>query len=109
MKTSIWLVAVALLSACSVVPPPAWIVVPPQAWTFDPTQPQPPKMVLPAAEVAALTDRVAQLQLQRNEIRMRVAEERDALKRQVLYEQLHRIGMQLSPLQRTLTEVAAAR
>ena len=100
MTTSICLVAVALLSGGSIVPP--------AAWTFDPTQPQ-PKLVLPAAEVAPLTDRVAQLQLQRNELRMRVATEPDARKRQQLYAQLHGLGMELSPLERRLAAVGMAR
>ena len=92
--------ALALFTACSVVPP--------QAWTFDPTQP-PQKASLPTAEVAALTERTAGLQLRRNEIRARIANERDAARRLVLYDQLHRVGVELSPLDRRLAGVAAAR
>ena len=58
-----------LFSACSVIPP--------QAWTFDPTQPQ-SKPTLAVAEVVALTDRTAQLQLERNDIRKRISNETDA-------------------------------
>jgi hypothetical protein len=65
--------------------------------------------LLSPQDVAALTDRSAQLQLQRNEIRDRIASERDAWARQRLYEELHQVGMQLSPLERRLATVAAAR
>jgi hypothetical protein len=100
MRISIGLAASALLSACSVIPP--------AAWTFDPTQPQ-PKPTLAVAQAVALTDRTAQLQLERNEIRTRIANEPDARKRVGLYESLHRIGIELSPLERQLASVAAAR
>ena len=88
------------LAGCSVVPT--------AAWTFDPTRP-PPKTALTAQELAALTDRVAQLQLQRNEIRSRIASQADVRQRQELYAQLHGIGMELSPLERRLGTVAAGR
>jgi hypothetical protein len=91
---------VALLTACSVVPT--------QAWTFDPTQAQ-AKPTLPMAEVVALTDRTAQLQLERNEIRGQISNEPDARRRVDLYNNLHRVGMALSPLERQLAAVAAAR
>lgn len=100
MRIAIYLPALALLTACAVVPP--------QAWTFDPTQPQ-PKPSLEMAEVVALTDRTAQLQLERNSIRAQIANERDARARLGLYEALHRVGMELSPLERRLSSVAAAR
>lgn len=89
-----------LLSACSVVPQ--------QAWTFDPTQPT-AKPALAAAEAAGLTDRVAQLQLERNAIRARIAAEPDAWKRQSLYSDLHDVGMRLSRLERRLAMYASAR
>ena len=100
MRSAIFLPVLALCSACSVVPP--------QAWTFDPRYP-PPKITLPAAEVAALTDRFAQLQLERNQVRTRIAAERDVWQRQEHYRQLHRIGMELSPLERELSHIAYAR
>lgn len=101
MRNAVCLPVLALLTSCAAV-------VPPQAWTFDPTQPQ-PRLALATAEVVALTDRVAQLQLQRNEIRARIAMEPDVWKRQGYYLQLHSVGMELSPLERRLATVASAR
>ena len=101
MRNTICLPLLALLAACAPV-------VPPQAWTFDPTQPQ-PKLALSTAEAAALTDRVAQLKLQRQDIRSQIATEPDALKRQGQYERLHAVGTQLSPLERRLAAVASGR
>ena len=92
--------ALALVSGCSVVPA--------AAWSFDPAQP-PSKLAAPPEKVAALTDRVAQLQLERNGVRARIAEERDVWSRQRLYRQLHGIGMELSPAERELAMMAAAR
>ncbi len=100
MRTAIFLPVLALCSACSVVPP--------QAWTFDPTQPQPGISLAPQ-DVAVLTDRVAALQLERNQIRARIAGERDVWQRQQQYAQLHQIGMELSPLERRLAQIASAR
>jgi hypothetical protein len=90
----------ALLGGCAVAPP--------AAWTFDPTHPQ-PKPVLEASQAAALTDRVAQLQLQRNDIRTRIASELDIWKRQDLYSDLHAVGMRLSRAERRLSLYANAR
>ncbi len=92
--------ALALLAGCSVVPP--------SAWTFDPTVPA-PKVALPAPQVAELTDRVAQLQLERNDIRARIAAQPDVWQRQALYIQLHAVGSRLSPLERRLGTVAGGR
>jgi hypothetical protein len=89
----------ALLAGCSVVPP--------QAWTYDPSHP--PKAVLATEEAVALTSRVADLQLQRTQIRDRIAAEPDAWARQSEYRALHRVGMQLSPLERELGSAAQAR
>jgi hypothetical protein len=100
MRTAIFLPVLALCSACSVVPP--------QAWTFDPREP-PPKITLPAAEVAAMTDRLAELQLERDQVRARIAAERDVWQRQEHYRQLHQVGRELSPLERQLTGTVAAR
>ena len=97
---AILLPVLALCSACSVVPP--------QAWTFDPREP-PPKITLPATEVAAMTDRLAELQSERNQIRARIAAERDVWARQKQYEQLHDVGQELSPLERQLASIASAR
>jgi hypothetical protein len=100
MRILICFQAFALLTACTVVPTPAW--------TFDPTQPQ-SKPALAMAEVVALTERTAQLQLERNDIRARISNEPDARSRVALYDTLHRVGMELSPLERQLGGVAAGR
>src|SRR5512141_3137064 len=86
MRIAVFLPLVASLGACAVVPP--------QAWSFDPTQPQ-PKATLPAEQLVPMTARLGQLQLERNEIQARIAGERHALQRQPLYEDLHRVGIQL--------------
>jgi hypothetical protein len=88
------------LSACSVVPR--------EAYTFDPTHPQ-AKPAMSVAEAAALTDRMAQLQLEKNAIRTRIANEPDALVRQRHYEALHVVGMQLSPVERRLAMYSSSR
>jgi hypothetical protein len=100
MRAAIPCVLLALLSGCAVVPG--------SAWTFDPTRPQ-PKPALAAQEAVGLTDRLAQLQLQRNELRARIASEPDARARLGLYEQLHAVGRELSPLERQLGHFASAR
>jgi hypothetical protein len=90
----------AALCGCSVVPQ--------DAWTFDPTHPQ-PKPVADAAKIAPLTNRIAQLQGELNDVRARVAEQPDTTHRLPLYSQEHRIGQELSPLQRELAQYAQAR
>lgn len=102
MRIVIVLSLLAALGGCSVG------VVPPQAWNFDPTPPQ-PKASLPPEQVAVLTDRLAQLQIERNAIRARISVERDVWARQRQYAELHRVGLELSPLERRLAGVAAAR
>jgi hypothetical protein len=76
MRIAVSCAALVLLAGCSVVPP--------EAWTFDPTRPA-PKAMVPAQELAALTDRVAQLQMERNEIRIQIAGQPDIWERQRLY------------------------
>jgi hypothetical protein len=93
-------VALAALTGCAVVPP--------AAWTFDPMQPQ-ARRVLPMEQAVALTDRVAQLQIQRNDVRARIAATPDIGQRLELYAQLHGIGSRLSPLERELASAASAR
>jgi hypothetical protein len=100
MKSVIVSFLVVLCSGCAVVPE--------SAWSFDPSHPE-PKPSIAMADAVALTERVAQLQQQRIAVRDRIAAEPDARKRLGLYEQLHGVGMQLSPLERRLTMVAAAR
>lgn len=94
------LAALAALTGCAVVPP--------TAWNYDPARPQ-PKAVLASADAASLTDRVARLQIERNEIRARIASEPDVWRRQALYRQLHSVGMRLSPLERQLNTYALSR
>jgi hypothetical protein len=89
-----------VLAGCSVVPP--------QAYTYDPTHPQ-PKPVADAAQVAPLTNRVAQLQDELNGVRTQIAEQSDTRKRLPLYEQENSIHRQLGPLQRELAQYASAR
>jgi len=105
MRVAASCAALALVAGCSVVPPS---VVPASAWTFDPTAP-PPKVALPPSGLAELTDRMAQLQLERNELRARIAAQPDVWQRQALYAQLHAVGSRLSPLERRLGAVAGAR
>ena len=49
-----------------------------------------------------MTQRLAQLQIERDAIRSRISGERDARQRLALYDELHRVGVQLSPLERQL-------
>ena len=100
MRYAITLAALALTTGCSVVPR--------DAWTFDPTHPR-PRASLPVQEVVPLTDRAAQLQIERNDIRARIAAESDVWQRQRLYAQLHSVGMELSPLERRIGSIASAR
>jgi hypothetical protein len=91
---------VALLSGCAVVPP--------SAWNFDAMQAR-ARTPLPAEQFAALSQHVAHLRAERDGIRARVAGERNVWRRQREYEQLHRVGMQLSPLERELADATPAR
>src|SRR4051812_42047609 len=100
MRIALIVSAATLVSACSVVPAPAW--------TFDPTHPQ-PRPVIAAVDAAPLTNRVAQLNIEKNEIRARIAAEPDAHARLRYYEELHSVGMELSPLERQLAMYASAR
>lgn len=93
MRTALALLIAAGLGGCAVVPP--------AAWDFDPARPA-SQVQRPAQELAPMTQRLAQLQIERNAIRTRIAGERDVRQRVALYEQLHRVGMELSPLERQL-------
>jgi len=99
MRVTLLSAALAVLAGCSVVPR--------DAWTYDPAHP--PKATLPMEDVVAITSRVAELQLQRTQVRDRIAAEPDVWARQSEYHQLHRIGMELSPLERELGNLAQAR
>lgn len=100
MRFALLVPAIALLSACSVVPN--------SAWTFDPTRPE-PKPVMAVADAVPINERVAQLTITKNEIRARIAAEPDARARQRHYEALHRVGKELAPLERRLALYASAR
>ena len=100
MRKTIFLALLATLSGCAVVPP--------SAWNFDPTQPV-ARTAVPAAELAALNDRVVRLRSERDAIRTRIAAERDVWQRQRDYAVLHGVGMRLSPLERRLAAVEPGR
>lgn len=93
MRSVIALILAAGIAGCAVVPP--------AAWGFDPARPA-PRAALPPQQVVAMTQRLAQLQIERNAIRSRISGERDVRQRLALYEHLHRVGMELSPLERQL-------
>ena len=94
------LAAAAALSGCAVAPA--------SAYRFDATQPQ-ARRAVPMDQVVALTDRVAQLQIERNDVRARIAAAPDTWSRLELYGELHRIGARLSPLERELSTIASSR
>jgi outer membrane murein-binding lipoprotein Lpp len=98
--TLLSILAAATLGGCSVAPP--------SAYTFDPTHPQ-AKPAVDAAQVAPLTNRVAQLQDELNALRARIADQTDARQRLPLYAQENRIHRELGPLQRELAQYASAR
>ncbi len=100
MRVVLALISVALASGCAVVPP--------QAWNYDPTQPQ-LRPVMASADAVALSERTAHLQLRRTEIRTRIANEPNVWNRQVLYSQLHAVGMELAPLERRVAGYSQAR
>ena len=91
---------VAALGGCAVVPP--------QAWSYDPTRAQ-AGPAPDAAQAASLTNRIAELQTQLNQVRAQIAAQPDAQHRLTLYSQEHGIGGELSPLQRQLGQYAQAR
>jgi hypothetical protein len=102
MRLPISLAAAALLAGCSTVSAVR------DAWTQDSTAPQArSRIVLPPEQATALTTRLGELQGQRNEIRSRISAEPDIWARQRLYEELHGVARQLSPLERQLTASSA--
>lgn len=101
MRSAPTLAAAVLLSGCSTVSAVR------EAWHWDATAPQTRKlMVLPPEQVAALTNRMAELQIQRHNIRSRISAEPDIRARQRLYDDLHAVGRELSPLERQVTAAA---
>lgn len=104
MRLPISLATVALLAGCSTVSTMR------DAWNWDPTVAQERSRIVRSPEQAgAMTNRLADLQIRRNEIRSRISAEPDIWVRQRLYEELHGVGRQLSPLERQLTAAAPAR
>ena len=104
MRLPLLLAAAVLLSGCSTVSPVR------DAWHWDPTAPQErSRVVLSAEQLASLTNRLAALQIERNDVRSRISSEPDIRVRQLLYADLHRVGRQLSPLERQLASAAPAR
>ena len=103
MRLFLSLAAAFLLAGCSTVTNVR------DAWTWDATAPQAGarRIVLPPEQAAALTNRLADLQIRRNDIRARISAEPDIRARQRLYEELHSVGRQLSPLERQLTAATA--
>ena len=81
-----------------------------EAWHWEPARTQgQARVVLPPEQLAGLTQRLADLQMQRKEIRSRISGEPDIWMRQRLYAELHQVGRQLSPLERQLAAAAPAR
>jgi len=100
MRLMVCFPLIAALAGCSVVPP--------AAWTYDPTNPQ-PRPALDQASAVQATQRIADLAIEKNMIRARIAVERDAATRLALYEDLHRVGSELAPLERRISVFAEAR
>lgn len=104
MRLPISLAAMALLAGCSTVSTVR------DAWNWDPSaQHDRPRVAVSPEHLGVLTNRLAELQIERNAIRSRISAEPDIRVRQRLYEDLHRVGRQLSPLERQLMAAAPAR
>ena len=99
-RLTILVILSAALGGCAVVPN--------AAFSYDPTKPQ-PKPVADAAQIAPLTNRIAQLQLELDEVRMKIAAQGNSFDRLPLYGEEHRIHRRLAPLQRELAQYASAR
>ena len=104
MRFPLSLAAVALLAGCSTVSTVH------EAWDWDPSaMPGPAPVTLSAEQVSALTHRLADLQIRRNAIRSHISAEPDIRVRQRLYQDLHNVGRELSPLERQLPAAAPSR
>ena len=102
MKLILPIAAALTLAGCSTVSTVR------DAWSWDSTATlQMPRSGSPPAQLSALNERVATLQIERNEIRTRISAEPNIWTRQRLYADLHRVGRQLSPLERELTTATA--
>lgn len=95
MRPILFLAAVILLAGCSTVSAVR------DAWRWDPTRTQERvRIVVSPDELATRANDVADLQSHRNDIRARIGAEADVRRRLALYEELHRVGRQLSLLER---------
>ena len=104
MRLIVSFAATTLLAGCSTVSAVR------DAWSWDPTRMQQrTHVVLAPGDLPASTNRLADLQLKRNEIRARISAEPDMRARQALYEELHHVGRQLSPLERPFAAAAPTR
>ncbi|MDB5944480.1 MAG: hypothetical protein JWQ13_4046 [Ramlibacter sp.] len=102
MRLPLSLATLALLAGCSTASAVR------EAWNWDPTAPRErTRIVLAPEQLASLSNRLADLRIQRNDIRSRISAEPDVGVRLRLYEDLHRVGMQLSPLERQLAGAAS--
>lgn len=101
MRTFLSAVALVAVAGCAAV-------VAPQAYSFDPTHPQ-PRPVAEAATLVPLTNRIAQLQLQLDDVRVKIAQQPDSFQRVALYREENGIHRQLDPLQHELAHYASAR
>ena len=102
MKLILPIAAALTLAGCSTVSTVR------DAWHWDPTATlQMPRSGSQPAQLSALNERVATLQIERNEIRTRISAEPNIWTRQLLYADLHRVGRQVSPLERELTTATA--
>jgi hypothetical protein len=97
MRLPLLLAAATLLGGCSTVTAVR------DAWNWDPAVSQDRVLVaVPPEQAAALTNRLAELQIHRIDIRTRISAEPNVWARQRLYEELHALGRELSPLERQL-------
>lgn len=94
MRSILVLAVLGLLAGCSM------ISAAPQAWDWDPATNPRVAAADARARATAYAGRLADLRVQRQDIRARIAAEPDIRQRQALYAQLHQIGLQLSPLER---------
>jgi outer membrane murein-binding lipoprotein Lpp len=104
MRFTLSLAALVLLAGCSSIANVR------DAWNWDPTGlAETPRAVPPPLQLTELTGRIAQLQQRRTEVRSRISAESNVRARQPLYQELHAIGRQLSPLERQLADAAPVR
>ena len=97
MRLPLLLATATLLGGCSTVSAVR------DAWTWDPAVSHDRQVVaIPADQAVAMTNRLAELQIHRIDVRTRISAEPNVWARQSLYEELHAVGRELSPLEREL-------